>query len=294
LTPRAPDARLAGALAPLIRTLGSGVTEITPISKLQRHSSLLGAYRVSLADGRTLKLRLLPAPELGQRVKRILLGMDDSRFARIVGRHGRALVEEWIEGAPPADPPHAETAAEAGDLLGRLHARRSLGGLALHASAPTTAHRQHIESDLSLLVDVGRLDASTAKRLVAVAAAGDPGEAVTGIGHFDFCGENMIVDTCGRLRIIDNEHLAIGPLDFDLQRSLHRWGLPPHSRAAFLGAYAAHRGPELGAARACFWRLRSVAKSACVRVRLGHESASEPLAELARMAGERSGATPTA
>jgi aminoglycoside phosphotransferase (APT) family kinase protein len=39
----------------------------------------------------------------------------------------------------------------------------------------------------------------------------DPGTTRAVLIHLDFCAENMLIDTCGHLRVIDNELLTIAP-----------------------------------------------------------------------------------
>jgi Ser/Thr protein kinase RdoA (MazF antagonist) len=288
---RALEGQLDRSLDPLRSALGAEVLELEPISTLRRPGPARVAYRLATADGRRFKLRVLASPEDAARIERILHALDEPRFSRVLGRCGPVLLEEWIEGQPLSEPPPPATLAEAGDLLGRVHARRDLDGSALHERESTSSHRERIASDLQTLVELGSLPAPAAQRLVDAAAAGDPGQAVTGLCHLDFCGENMLLDARGGLHVIDNEHLAVGALDYDLQRCLSRWALAPAARAAFLAAYAAHRDPELPAAAAFFWRLRSASLSACLRVRLGLERASVPIGELARMADEAATST---
>ena len=238
------------------------------------------AYRLVLTDGRVVKVRKIEPQVDAPMVARILAAMHDPGFADLLAIVDGMLVEEWIDGAEVADPPSNDVLAQAGDLLGRLHALDRLDDVPLRHIAPTSADRQRIEHDLEVVVRAGALDAQIGQRLRAAAIACDPGAALVGACHRDFCGENMVLDQHGRLRVIDNETMAIAAFDFDLQRAAYRWRLAAEQWKVFLRAYRVHREPSLTERDTFFWRLRAVTLSAAFRVGRRLPSAAVPLAEL--------------
>jgi Ser/Thr protein kinase RdoA (MazF antagonist) len=273
--------------------LGCEVIEAVPLSSSLGPGATPRVHRVALADGRVVKVRRTDEHVDAPLVARILAALRHPAFAPPLALHDGALIEEWIEGAPLDDPPGDDALAQAGDLLGRLHALESLDGLPLHDMAPTARELWRIEHDLEIVARAGALERETARRLLARAVECDPGAALTGVCHRDFCAENLIVDGRGRLRVVDNETVTIAALDFDLQRTAYRWALPAERWAVFLDAYRAHREPPDDGDAALFWRLRAVTLSASFRVTRGAPTAAAPLAELRRLgevyAGRRSG-----
>jgi Phosphotransferase enzyme family len=259
------------SLATLSERLGAEVIEVRPQSSSSGLGTTPRVHRVALADGRVVKVRRL----------------DD--HSDLLECWGDTLIEEWIDGQPLADPPGDDALAQAGDLLGRLHARERLDGVAVHRTVPTTRDLWRIERDLAIITSAEALDAETGRRLLAAAVDCDPGETMIGMCHLDFCGENMVLDRRGRLRVVDNATMSVAALDFDLQRTAYRWGLAAERWDVFLRAYRAHREPHLTDQSALFWRLRAVAVSARFRVAGRAASASVPLAELSRLSLELAG-----
>jgi aminoglycoside phosphotransferase (APT) family kinase protein len=264
----------------------SELVEVRLISTLRGPDSPRAAFRIELADGRRLKLRHLPSAERGRFIVRTLDQIADPRFARVLLQHERLLVEEWVEGLPiPCAPARDEQLAEAGHLLGKLHALRSVDGEPVRRFASTLPELDGIESDLAQLVASGALAASAARQLGLAARERDPGQAEVGVVHRDFCAENMITDGSGRLRVIDNDGFRVGPLDLDLENVWNRWPMAARERDVFLSAYATHRDPRDALRHAGFWRVRAVAKSARLRIALAGPRASVALEALRRLPG---------
>ena len=275
----APD--LESALSEVAGRLGAGVVETSPL--LSAGETVPRVYRATLADGRVVKARRIEDDVDGAMVARILAALNDPAFARVLLARDGALIEEWIDGVPLPDPPGGDVLAQAGDLLGRLHALERLDGVPVHGMVPTTRDLWRIEHDLEIVVRAGALGEAIGRRLLAAAVDCDPGETPVGVCHRDFCGENMVLDRHGRLRVVDNERMLVAPLDFDLERTAYRWGLAAAAWAAFLRAYRVHREPPAKDDVAFFWRLRAVTLSASFRVERGAASAAIPLAELRKL-----------
>jgi Ser/Thr protein kinase RdoA (MazF antagonist) len=283
--------RLLGTpLGPLVDRVGDGPIEVEPLSPLRPASPLARtAYRVRRADGLSLKVRRALTPAVAERAEAILREVDDPRFPRVLGRHGALLVEEWVEGTPlEAGAATDAHLAEAGDLLGRLHARATFSGAPLPVRRETAPLVAETASYLFDLRAVGAIDRDGARRLLEEAGESDPGEAETGICHDDLCAENMVVDAGGRLRVVDNERVSLAPLDGDLARTFYRWPMDARARERFLAAYAEHRNPGRALRDEPFWTLVTVVRSAHVRVIRLRRGEAKPLAALAALL-ERAG-----
>ena len=195
------------------------------------------------------------------------------------------LLEEWIDGAELGDGcPSAARIAEAGALLAGLHARTTLIGETLLERRDTQDWRARSEADLQSLTDASALDAAAADRIRAELEALDPRRALFGLIHSDFCGENMLIDGVGRLRVIDNERLRVDALGFDVARCWYRWSLPPAAwedlRSAYAGALRCSEPLDAFA----FWQRVVLVKSAALRQRIDPTRAHVPLDRLRELA----------
>ena len=241
-------------LTEVLRRAGLRAVRHESIGTFDPESSERFCYRVELDDGRTIKVRRLRNEARAQHGYETRLRVDDDAFARAFARDGHVLLEEWIDGEP-ATLDHLEEAAQ---LLARLHALES-GGVT------TTKWRETTEASLDEL-GFGHLQATLGEL--------DPGQTRQGIVHTDYCGENMVIDADGRLRVIDNEGISIDALDYDLARAWYRWPMPEDAWDRFLAAYGAHGPLE-------FWKLVAVVKSATLRTNRGLD-ASTPFDLLGR------------
>lgn len=241
-------------------------------------------YRIELETGGTLKARCLNDEATARRLCEIRRELP-APFAPVRLRVGRVLLEDWIDGKPLGDAcPSADQLAEAGALLAGLHARTTLAGEPLHEPRPTRDWRERTEIDLQRLVAEGALDGPCADRARAALERLDPQRAIFGLVHSDFCGENLLVDGEGRLRVIDNERLRVDVLGFDVARSRYRWSLPPHAWRDFQDAYAAALSFSEPLAALDFWGLVVLVKSAALRVRIDPARAHVPLERLRALA----------
>jgi Ser/Thr protein kinase RdoA (MazF antagonist) len=235
-------------------------------------------YRVDLADGGTIKVRRLESADAAHRLLALRAEVETA-FAPAIATHGAVLLEAWIAGAPLADRDAAAHAAEAGALLGRLHARPAADPPATVATGPW---RERATTELATLAAAGKLAPATVATLVAALSRADPERASTTIVHQDFCAENMLIDARGRLRVIDNEWFTIGPPGLDLGRTFTRWPMAEETWRRFHAAYCSAMPADPGALT--FWTITTAATSACIRLQKSAERLQIPLALLRRVA----------
>jgi len=240
--------------------LGVRPRRIVLISPLERHKGRRCAYRVDTEDGRTLKARHFESVGEADRQRVLREGLE-AAFAPVLAQAGRVLLEEWIDGVPLTDRDPDSYAGVGGALLGRLHARP------LAVDAPAVFETQKWAaaalSDLTILASAEILDAHTVAVLEAGIRQRDPGTASAALVHTDFCAENMLIDTHGLLRVIDNEQFTVAPAGYDLGRTFDRW---PMSAAAWASFRVAYRSAAVRPADALgFWKL--VAALAGARLR---------------------------
>jgi len=274
------SAPLEPEIALALERAGLRARAARPLSTIAPERSGRSVFRIDLDEGPPLKARRLEDEATASRLFAIRRELP-AAFAPALARHGRVLLEEWLEGDVIGDVcPSPATLAAAGALLGRLHARTKLLGEALHERCPTREWRERSETGLRELVAAGALAAPAADATRAALEQLDPGSAIFGLIHSDFCGENLLVDPAGRLRVIDNERLRVDALGFDLARSWYRWPLPRPAWERLREARAAalrFREPERDFA---FWQRVVLLRSASLRLRIDPARAQVPLERL--------------
>jgi len=274
------DEVLGVDLLALVRARGVPLTGVTEITGLPSPVRARGAFLLEFADGARLKGRRLRSAERAARVERLQAVIGDG-FSRILGRHGAALLLEWVEGRPlgslPAVP--AEVLHRAGGLLGALHARHA--GHAAEGPGPSVQDLlDGLARDVDLLRAADLMDAALADDALVAATASRPDSATVGIIHKDYCAANLVLGVDGALVAVDNATLSVGPHDLDLGRAWARWPMSPGDRARFAAGYEAHRPLEPCLRHFAFWASCALVGSAATRLRARARGA---LASLARL-----------
>jgi hypothetical protein len=218
------------------------------------------AYRVDVADGRTVKARRFEDEATAREVCTVRESIPVG-YGRVLARHESVLVEEWIEGTVLDGMTAEPYAAAAGCLLGRLHATELPDGVAPVLS--TDFWRENACEDLTFLRDGGHIEPVTADALAAVLDRPNPATACAARIHLDFCPENFVLGAAGELTVIDNEWARIGVSGFDLVRTLNRWPMRLAVWKRFVGGYRAV-APPLEAFE--FWRAAATLFSARIEL----------------------------
>jgi Ser/Thr protein kinase RdoA (MazF antagonist) len=207
-------------------------------------------------------------------------------FTAVIARHGRVLIEPWIDGEALPAVPGPQHLAAAGALLAELHAKPTLGDRRLHDKCPTAHHRRLAEERLRIVGAAGALEAEDIVRLRRALERWDPLCAIYGLTHLDFCGENMVIDRTGRLRVVDNDRLRVDALGYDLARTWYRWALPSPEWEAFCLAYTSRLPFPSSIDALRFWKITAAAQSAELRLRAYPEKAGVPIHCLRALAAE--------
>jgi thiamine kinase-like enzyme len=278
---------LAGDLAWLAAELGSAVVEAAPVSPLRGRGRPRSAFRVVLEDGRTFKLRRFKSPERAAEVADLTRRLRDLGLPQTVLRRDGVMLVEWITGAPLLQSAsHDERIEEAAELLARIHATKSFAGRALPFATSTHDELAAMGHELETLLRAGRLDTAAAQAIDRIVRERDPRHAACGIAHGDFSAENLLVDRAGRLRVIDNEELALGILALDLARVGSRWPMSAPAWRRFLAAYRAAGGEPAADAELRLWQIRARVRSAWYRVKHGLAGDEAALSGLRSLLGE--------
>jgi hypothetical protein len=240
------------------------------------------AYRLELDDGRVVKARRCADEARAHDVWVISRHVAVPGFARVHARDGLVLFEEWIEGTPlPRTGGTAEHVVAAATILSRLHGVARIGEVARSMTAIERLERARL--DLTLLAERGLLPREPLRTLQAALRRLDPGVTPTGIIHRDFCAENMVREPDGRLCMVDNEGLAVGPLAYDLGRVWFRWPMPAAAWGLFLETYATRRAEVLPDSGLMVWKIAATARSAALRLASDPGGLGEPLGRLCEL-----------
>jgi hypothetical protein len=256
------------------------------ISKIQHPDTGRSVYRIDLESGHTIKARRLQDEETARCLFEIRRELPDA-FAPAFGRCGTVLLEKWIDGevlgnALPSD----VHLTDAGALLARLHATPIVVGCSVHDRRSTGAWREDTETRLRQIRAAGAIEEQAASLIRGALERHDPGHAIFGLVHLDFCGENMVIDRAGRLRVVDNERVRVDALGFDVARTWYRWALPSTAWEHIRSAYAARVPFAEPLDTLGFWGVVAVVRSVALRLRMDPGRAHVPLDRLRRIAAE--------
>lgn len=288
--PHAVERAVERDLAWIARLLGSAVNDAAAVSPLRGIGHPRAALRVTLADGRRVKLRRLGTPDEVAVLSELLRALAPLGFPQVIARRGRALVVEWVEGRAFADAPATRQAiGSAGRLLGGIHRTAPSRGRPLPAPGSAVRELERCDAQLSELADAERLSRTEAAAISDAIRGTTPPRPLHGIVHGDFAPENLVVDAGGALRAIDNEAVRVGVLDLDLARVWTRWPLPRRHWEVFLDAYGSAFGRRVADRDLAGWKLRARVLSAWYRVSFGRAGAEAAVGRLRELAGSGPG-----
>jgi len=237
------------------------------------------AYRIDLSPHGTVKARRLEDDATAKRLHENRCEQP-SAFAPVRERRGSVLIEEWIDGESVEERPEPSAVTQAAILLAELHGRRTVTGQVVHHAHNTIALRAGITERLRHVQAAGVLNERDAALVDQALDRLDPRQAVHGLVHLDFCGENMVLDRDRRLHVIDNERLGIDALGFDLGRARYRWALRPAEWELFRSVYASHLPVALPREGEDFWALVALVYSTALRLRAYPDRVQAPAEQL--------------
>ena len=270
-------------IAAALDEFGFRVRRWRRISTIRAAETGRSVFRIDLEDGAILKARRLEnattARELFELRQEAPPGFAPALYCR-----DAVLLEAWIDGeALTPGSATAEHLTEAAVLLATLHSAPSARGRPLPAPQSTASERESAEAARRHLAAEGRFSRAESDRVAAELARLDPGHAVVGVVHTDFCGDNMVIDSAGRLHVIDNERMGIGPLGLDVARTWYRWMLPRAAWETFRESYRFRMPHDDALPNFAFWALVATLKSAALFSRLDPVRTRPPLEVLRKL-----------
>ncbi len=271
--------RLDPELSELVAGVGAPLIDATLLTRWWSPRYPRAAWQLRFANRRVLKGVRFNSHGVADRVEYLLGPLGDRHFPRIVARRGLAMLLQWIEGAPLSPRRcQADVLRHCGFLHGWIHAQGPGGAPATGpGSEPDWGAR--LEAAAEILARSGML-AHKAGELISQARMHLPRAVARGIGHGDFCAQNLIVQQPDRIYVIDNETLGVDALDWDLARTWYRWPMRPDQWVAYGEGYSQHRGLADFQAHFPYWSVLVLLESAVWHVAKGTGAASIPLRRL--------------
>lgn len=270
---------LTGALGADLRSLLDEVEgrllEVEPISGLDAPKHRAAAFCLRFEGDRRMKGRRLRDADTAERVHAILQAVPHPIFPRVIARKGCALLMEWIEGRALDGAVGPAALRAVARFQATLHATPPSPDFTFWPDDAIGAQRARCHRHVDELGTAGVLEAAEADDVRALLQAYAPTRCELGYVHGDLCGENIVLDGAGSVRVIDNEAMTIGPTEGDLARTLYRWPLDRADRETYLEAYAEQRELSTFTAHYPFWALAARLGSAAHRI-----GAPDPVEEI--------------
>jgi len=270
-------------LAALVRAVDSRLLDVIRLTELPSSNEARGCYGLRFADGRKFKYRQLPTAEHAEMLQRLLSRLASPHIPRIVSSHGCGLLIEFVQGRRLQRHDQGPRLLEwCGAVQGQIHTTDT-DGLDLISWTPIIVEASELEAGIEDLIGRGALEQAMGDDLLALAtgeaslpaAGGD-----RGVIHRDFCAENILLEPSGRIHIVDNETVDVGPFDYDLARTWYRWPMGLRERAAYWKGYARYRDPSSFASSFARWAVTVLVESALFRLELGTPKFAVPLRRL--------------
>jgi aminoglycoside phosphotransferase (APT) family kinase protein len=254
------------------------------------------ASRLRFADGRVLKGRECASLPRAVTVEYVSRHVQHPGLPAFIGRYGRALLTDWVEGRPlEAGDCTPALLRQCGALQGFIHsvALPPDGKDAPYYTPPRW--RTSLEADLDSLLRVELLADKEARQALEVCRAYTPERYEVGFIHHDFCAENIVLHPSGEGHVVDNENLRIDAYSLDLARTWYRWPMDPSQRRAYLEGYRLRRSTDEFIAHFPYWAVVSLVSAATFRLKREVAAAAVPARRLCSLLhGLAHGARPDA
>jgi hypothetical protein len=269
----------------LIDAVGVPVVEVRQVTTIPPVDGLRGSFRVTLADGQTLKARRLRTPSDVERVTRLSSILDSQFFPPIIAHRGCGVLTRWIPGVSMHSDDWTSTDLR---MCGRVHAAIHrlpvTADLAPLRRAPVRSE-QRLEQLLGELVTRRAIDVDHANAVQYLTGVTAPPTQSTAVCHRDFCGDNIIISAAGHVCVVDNETIAIDSPEYDLARTWYRWPMTANQQRAYADGYGAHEHVARFAAHFLHWALIVLVESVAYRARVGTATVGIPLERLTSLLG---------
>lgn len=280
------ESRTENAIGAELQTLvhhavGAELVSCIPITTLPTADGLRSSFRLEFSDGLLLKGKYVQSSEIAGRIEGLLGFLSMECLPKLLGRLGKALLFEWIEGrALDLDSRSLGIFCKWGRFQASLH---SLPLPSMFLASPRNSVQEWIawiEANLEYLKWHEMLGSSERKSLRDLVLDQAPAFVENRLIHGDLCGENIVVGACGRSFLVDNETLRVDSPEFDLARSWYRWPMTPSESKAYIAGYSELRSPGGFREHSTFWKIAALSGAAAFRIRTKAPGLERPLSFL--------------
>ena len=182
----------------LLSRYGSSVISLDEITSLRSQRQLKDSFKISLADGEIVKARRFVSEDKRTRYCDLSSLLADLPVARILAAHGKATLEEWVDGVPLATGQvTTDQSYQLGTLLGKMHSTADIPECYRNDFPGADQQLARISESLSVLSSLLPGKRSLFNTLQELAARHQPERFETGLIHADFCPQNMVVKSGG-------------------------------------------------------------------------------------------------
>lgn len=242
------------------------------------------AFRLEFEGGVAMKGRRMFSTSHARKVAYWIETLNDPMLPTILGRHESALLLEWVSGAAiaPRSPFDSGVHGICAEFQARLHCTQDP---VIKSTPPRFTMGELVTrftDGCTLLHSQGLLDSASAAWLRGLAEKHEISCATT-LVHNDLCGENLVLDTAGQVRVIDNEGLGAGFAANDLARTVYRWHMDPDTERLYLRHYERVCAADEFRQNRTFWMARVLVESARYRMEGSNETMKLPLSGIQRL-----------
>lgn len=246
---------------------------------LQPPTARRSVYHFRLTNRQDVKVRLVPRPQVRRRMERWIPRLDWELFPRIMGSHGRIVIEQWFRGPSLGDvAPTGNHFEESGRTLAMVH-----GAVPIDTTNPRGGRFQlrleKLRRSLVSLCAAGTMSRGAAAEILDGVMQRLPPIAHWGLMHRDFSPANLVLRR-DKVCCIDNVDVATGFLEEDLALTFFRWPMMEGEQRRFVHGYASGAVADSWATHRPFWSALALVAAAAWRYRGGWPNVQEPLRQL--------------
>jgi hypothetical protein len=265
----------------LSRIQQAGVSPSTAIEvvPLQPPNMRRAVFYLRSPDGREIKVRLVPRPQVRQRMERWIPRLDPRKFPRLITSTGRIVIEKWMPGQSLKHYGCDQTLIEeSGRTLADVHQTLEVMPV-LPQSFHFRERLRHLKASLETLYAAKIISADASRATFEYVMHRIPQTAHWGLIHRDFSQANLIVQH-NWVCCIDNVDVVPGLLEEDLATTFFRWPMTNQELRNFLSGYRLKRVSESWATNRCFWTTLALVSVAAGRLKSSWPNVNEPIAQL--------------
>ena len=247
-------------------------------------SDTSGAFRLKFEDGLIMKGRRMFSASHASKVAYWIESLKSPMLPAVQGRYKSALLLDWVPGTSiePCSSFDSRTHGVCAEFQANLHCTTDPGISSTPPRFTLEELGNRLADNCSALYSHGLLDKADTRQLSELAKT-DQIQCATSLVHDDLCGENLIRDPVGNVRVIDNEGLGVGFAPIDIARTVYRWQMDMDTERLYLQHYESVCPADEFRNNRSFWIASVLVESACYRMKGTNNSRNIPIRAIRRL-----------